>query len=86
MTISGDYGFLQLSGLFRTRVPYQYTLFLHQLYMSLSIAMARIIPVLLPISSEASRAAELTMKALKPLIDSLTQVAVTTDREGTQTH
>jgi len=80
-TISEDHSFLQLSMPFRTGVPYQYTLFLHQLYMSLSIAIARIIPVLFPTSTEASCGTDHTMKALKPLIDGLTQVAVTTDRE-----
>jgi hypothetical protein len=78
----GNYSFFPLSTLFRKRVPYQHTLLLHRLYMSLSIAMSRVMPVLFPASSDSLHAAELAMDAVKPIIDQLAFLATVADREG----
>jgi hypothetical protein len=78
----GSYSFFPLSTLFRKRVPYQHTLFLHQLYMSLSIAISRVIPVLLPATRESARVSDLSINAVKPMIDKLAVLATVADREG----
>lgn len=64
--------------IFRNRVPYQYILFLHQLYVSLSIAISRVLPVLLPSSFHISAS---TMQVLKPMVDKLALLAATADKE-----
>lgn len=64
---------------FHKRVSYQYTSFMHQLYMSLSIAIARVIPILLPAPAGISAEA---LAMTKPLIDKLALLAMTTDQEG----
>lgn len=71
--------FFPCSSWFHRRVSYQYTSFLHQLYMSLSIAIARVIPVLLPAPAGISAEA---LAMAKPLIDKLALLAMTTDQEG----
>ncbi|KAF8589470.1 hypothetical protein K439DRAFT_1612698 [Ramaria rubella] len=78
---AGNYSFFPFSIAFRHRVPYQHTLFLHQLYMSLSIAISRVIPILLPESSKSSRAVDHTMSAVKPIIEKLAFLATTADHE-----
>jgi len=77
----GNYSFFPLSTLFRKRVPYQHTLFLHQLYMSVSIAISRVIPVLLPATRESVHTSDVAMSAVKPIVDKLAFLATMADRE-----
>ncbi|KIJ51415.1 hypothetical protein M422DRAFT_244587 [Sphaerobolus stellatus SS14] len=73
--------FLKNIPVFRYRVPYQYILFLHQFYMSLSIAISRVLPVLLPSSRISPAMQDETMQVLKPLVDKLVFLAFNADRE-----
>ena len=50
--------------------------------MSLSIAMSRIMPIFLPSSRELARASDLTMSAVKPIVDKLAFLATMADHEG----
>lgn len=49
--------------------------------MSLSIAISRVIPILFPVPRERSGAADLTMSAVKPIVEKLALLATTADRE-----
>lgn len=50
--------------------------------MSLSIAITRVMPVLLPATRESVHALDVAMSAVKPIVDKLAFLATMADHEG----
>lgn len=65
-------------------VPFQHVSFLHQLYIALSIAIARLGPVVFPDSGTAGAMSVKEELAWKGIVQTLVQLTANADNEGTQ--
>ena len=67
-----------LASLFPNRVAFQHILFLHQLFVFLSLALSKVVPVIFPQEPDLSDG-----KVLQPILDRLITIGKATDRERT---
>lgn len=71
-----------LSTLFPTWLPYQHVLFLHQLFVSLSVCISHLAPVLFPDVGLAGMNDRDMIKALEGVIQRLSMVGTVAERES----